>query len=125
METAVDPKNYVTRREAADALGVSVQTIDNYARAGRITTCKVGPRLIRIPRSDVERLLLGALEEAVAPVSRLTEAENRIDRALQHLQAARDAPFPEEHLRVAGKQLDEARRLVSFSEADARAADGA
>lgn len=47
----------LTREEAAELLRVSVSTIDRYLKDGTIPKAKVGKRLVRVNRSDIEALL--------------------------------------------------------------------
>lgn len=57
------PGALVTKREAADALRVSVRTIDRYIADGTLVARRVSPRATRIVRASLEALLRG---EAVA-----------------------------------------------------------
>jgi excisionase family DNA binding protein len=45
-----------TRREAADALRVSLRTVDHLLAQGKIHGRRIGRRVV-IPRAEVERLL--------------------------------------------------------------------
>lgn len=47
---------WVTVRDAAEALRVSDRTIRNWVAAGILKADRVGPRLIRIPASELDRL---------------------------------------------------------------------
>ena len=47
----------LTRREAADRLSVSLQSINRYLRDGILRRVKVGPRLVRIDPASIEGLL--------------------------------------------------------------------
>ena len=42
---------------AADTLGVSTKTIRRYIADGRLTACRMGPRLIRVDMTEVDALL--------------------------------------------------------------------
>ncbi len=55
----------ITRADAAALLSCSTQTVDRYVRAGLLTAHKLGPRLVRLDRSEVEMLLTPAPEEWV------------------------------------------------------------
>ena len=46
----------VTIKEAASELGLHPNTIRNYIRAGRISITRLGPRLIRIDRSELYKI---------------------------------------------------------------------
>jgi excisionase family DNA binding protein len=50
-------KPLLTRREVADVLGVSVQTVARLIERGQLGTVRVGERLKRIPAEDLERYL--------------------------------------------------------------------
>lgn len=56
---AVTLTPYLTRREAADYLGVSERTVDRYIATSKLHADRVGPRLIRIPLSSIEAFLAG------------------------------------------------------------------
>lgn len=47
----------VTQQEAADKLDVCPRTIRRYVADGRLTAYRLGPRLIRIDASELDRLL--------------------------------------------------------------------
>lgn len=49
----------MSRRDAAAALGISTKTLDRWIRAPErpIRAVRVGPRLVRVSRSDVEALV--------------------------------------------------------------------
>ena len=53
------PKKPLTRKEAADALGVSIQSVDRYLTAGLLTRVKYSARAIRISADSVYRLMKG------------------------------------------------------------------
>ena len=48
---------FVSRREAAVMLGVSVQMIDDMRSAGQLPSMKLGKRLVRIPTANVLSVL--------------------------------------------------------------------
>jgi excisionase family DNA binding protein len=56
MESRVQ-MTLLTRREVAEALGVSVQTVARLIRRGELETVRVGERFIRIPAESLERYL--------------------------------------------------------------------
>jgi excisionase family DNA binding protein len=43
--------------EAAERLGVSEKSVRRFIAAGRLTGYRIGPRLIRVDRDEVEALL--------------------------------------------------------------------
>ena len=53
------PKKPLTRKEAAKELGVSVQSVDRYLTAGRLTRVKYSARAIRISAESVYNLMKG------------------------------------------------------------------
>ena len=53
------PKKPLTRKEAAKEMGVSVQSIDRYLTAGRLTRVTYSPRAIRISAESVYNLMKG------------------------------------------------------------------
>ena len=55
------PKKPLTRKEAADALGVSIQSVDRYLTAGLLTRVKYSARAIRISADSVYRLMKGGV----------------------------------------------------------------
>ncbi len=48
-----------TRQEAADALRVSLRTLDNLLAQGRVRARRIGRRVV-IPRAEIAKLLLPA-----------------------------------------------------------------
>ena len=60
---AVDQDDFVTISEAAKALRVSVPTIKRWLKDGRIPAYHLGPRYIRIRRTDLTRVLTPMREE--------------------------------------------------------------
>lgn len=56
----------LTREEAAEVLRVSVSTIDRYLRDGTIPRVRVGKRLVRIERADLDRILTVAASDGSA-----------------------------------------------------------
>jgi excisionase family DNA binding protein len=61
----------VTREEAAEALRLSLRTVDKLLAAGQILARRVGRRVL-IPRTEIERFARGTTGAAdtAAPVSR-------------------------------------------------------
>lgn len=49
--------DHLTREEAASVLRVSLSTIDRYLRDGTVPKHKVGKRLVRVRRADVDAFL--------------------------------------------------------------------
>ena len=51
---------YLTRKEAAEMLGVTERTVDRYAAAGSLTVYRLPPtnRFTRFSRTEVEALLI-------------------------------------------------------------------
>ena len=55
------PLKPLTRKGAAEALGISVQSVDRYLAAGRLTRVKYSARAIRISADSVYRLMKGGV----------------------------------------------------------------
>ena len=53
------PQKPMTRKGAAEALGISVQSVDRYLTAGRLTRVQYSPRAIRISAESVYTLMKG------------------------------------------------------------------
>lgn len=52
----VDAENYLTPAQFATAMSVSTRTVRNWINAGVIHATRVGPRLIRIPATELHRV---------------------------------------------------------------------
>jgi excisionase family DNA binding protein len=61
----------ISRKDAAETLGVSIGTVDNMTRRGELEAYKVA-RCTRIPESEIVRLLGGP---GARPVRAMTHAE--------------------------------------------------
>ena len=59
-------REYLTKAQVAQVLGVSTRTVDNLMRRRQIPYLKLSARLVRFPRSEVEiklkKLLINANE---------------------------------------------------------------
>ena len=53
------PLKPLTRKEAAEALGVSIQSVDRFVVSGTLTRVKYSPRAIRISAESVYKLMKG------------------------------------------------------------------
>ena len=51
-----------SRRSVAAMLDISIETVSRRIKNGDLKSVKVGTRLVRIPRSEVERLLLNSAQ---------------------------------------------------------------
>jgi excisionase family DNA binding protein len=75
---AVQPtgaREYLTPEEAAEALGIHVQTMRAYVRSGRVPAYRVaGERAIRIRRPDLEKILEPLVPEET-PANKPTKGE--------------------------------------------------
>ncbi len=58
--TPPEPERLLTRRDAARILQVSLKTLQNWDRAGRLQPVKLGYRSLRYRQADLERLLAEA-----------------------------------------------------------------
>ena len=48
---------YLSRKDTADLLGVSVRSVDRYAADGLIDARRLGPKLVRITMASIEEFL--------------------------------------------------------------------
>lgn len=48
---------YLTRKETAEMLGVSLPTLHSYVKKGYLTAHRVGEKTVRFKREDVEKAL--------------------------------------------------------------------
>ncbi len=55
------PLKPLTRKETADALGVSVQSVDRYLASGQLTRVRYSARAIRISADSVHKLMRGGM----------------------------------------------------------------
>ena len=53
----------LTYKEFAALAGLSLPTVHRLAKRGELKTVKIGPRLVRIPAVEVERILNGGTHE--------------------------------------------------------------
>jgi len=60
----VTERNWATREQAADHLGVHPNTIDRWRTDGLITGYKVGPRLVRYDLNEIDAVLAAAADNA-------------------------------------------------------------
>ena len=56
---AAPMEKFLTRKEVAELLSVSMNTLDRYIRQGILTSVNVGPRVVRIDPASVRALLEG------------------------------------------------------------------
>ncbi|BAV81101.1 Xis [Vibrio phage CKB-S1] len=54
---------YMTTKEAAEALGVSRPTVRAFFKEGRLEGVRISPRIIKIKRASVDRILKGEQHE--------------------------------------------------------------
>lgn len=50
-------RSYITLAEAAEHLGVSSRTVRRYITEGRLAGYRVGPRLVKVKRVDLDDLM--------------------------------------------------------------------
>lgn len=65
-------RDLIRKPEAAQILGVSIRTLEKMVARGAIPAYKVGPKLVRLDRGDLERYLDGhraapVMEKPAAP----------------------------------------------------------
>ena len=64
---AVAGRDYLTPEEAAEALGLHVQTLRGYVRSGKLPALRLaGERAIRIRRADLETVLEPLVPQSMA-----------------------------------------------------------
>jgi excisionase family DNA binding protein len=51
------PDEFLTMEQAGEVLGVTGRTIFNFIREGRLRASKLGHRIVRVKRSDIDRML--------------------------------------------------------------------
>jgi len=108
----------LTLPEAATLLKVSVVTLRRWIKQGRLPAYHVGPRKIRINRSDLSKAFTPAYREEVSamperiPIRPLTDAQVR--EGLEALKAA-DELIQTIRERRGGKPLDSSVSLIRQS----------
>jgi excisionase family DNA binding protein len=55
-EPPISPPNW-TVADVAEYCGITIRTVQKLIADGRLPAVRIGPRIVRIRRSDVERLL--------------------------------------------------------------------
>ncbi len=50
-------KTLLSPAEAAEYAGINVRTLRRYIAAGRVTAYRMGPRLIRVDRAELDAML--------------------------------------------------------------------
>lgn len=60
-------QTYYKVREAAYLLGVSPLTVYRWLRDGTLRGVRIGPKLLRIPRSEIERMAQGLPKQQPEP----------------------------------------------------------
>jgi excisionase family DNA binding protein len=108
----------LTVKEAAAVLKVSPITISRYLKSGRLRSYQVGPRNIRIRRSDLQEVLKptkGKEVEAMREEGRQTpltkEEVEKQETAMREAAALRDRILS----RRAGEQLPSSSELITKS----------
>ncbi len=56
-EEDLDMRQLLTKQEAAEVVRVHPRTIERWIHVGRIRASRLSPRVVRIRRSELERLL--------------------------------------------------------------------
>jgi excisionase family DNA binding protein len=57
MSTTATPSRDPGIRDTATELGLSIDTVRRYIATGRLRAYRVGPRLLRVRREDIDALL--------------------------------------------------------------------
>lgn len=71
--TGPSAKGFLTAREAADAFGVSVRTVMNWAREGKVEFIQNPGGMIFIHESEVDRFFEGGFNTIQVPPDKLRE----------------------------------------------------
>ena len=83
---------YLTVAEIASELELNQQTIRNWIDQGSLRAVRVGPRRVRVLRSELDRMLAGGATAPPAaeqtPTDPLREIRQRLDPALQRARGA-------------------------------------
>lgn len=66
--------SYITRKQAAERLSVSVRVLDGLIARGQLPAYKVGSKLVRIREADIERYMQ---RQVIAPASGKTVPVDR------------------------------------------------
>lgn len=66
MTTTTEDLQLLRADEAAELLGVSLETVRIWMKARRLPVTKIGPRAVRIPRSGLQRAISANTTAAVA-----------------------------------------------------------
>lgn len=69
--------SYITRKQAADRLSVSVRVLDGLIARGQLPAYKIGSKLVRISETDLEKYMK---RQIIAPASLKTVPEQRACR---------------------------------------------
>src|SRR4051812_44300903 len=90
----------LTIAEAANALKVSTITIHRWLKGGRLTAYRVGPRVVRIRRSELSRILSPHHGEDVSPMPEIVRSaadivvlppsQEQLDRRLAAIAQAKE-----------------------------------
>lgn len=94
----------LTRREAADLLGVHQNTVRGWEQTGRVTTEKAPNGMVMIQRADIERIAAERTETALSDRAKLAICEARLETeitARQDLERRYDALL-QQVIKIAG-----------------------
>ena len=58
--------SYITRKQAAERLSISVRVLDGLIARGQLRAYKIGSKLVRISEADIERYMN---RQVIAPAS--------------------------------------------------------
>jgi len=51
------PDEYLTQEQAGEVLGVTARTVYELIRKGKLRASKIGQRIVRVKRSDIDKML--------------------------------------------------------------------
>jgi excisionase family DNA binding protein len=63
-------QDYLTPAQFADTMGVNTRTVRNWIKTDYIQATRVGPRLIRIPTSELQRIAVPLRDNTLRRPSR-------------------------------------------------------
>jgi excisionase family DNA binding protein len=114
---------YLTVAEIASELKLNQQTIRNWIDQGSLRAVRVGPRRVRVLRSELDRMLAGGSTTPAAaeqtPTDPVREIRQRLDPALQEARDALAADRKRDRARALSALLDAAEQAIATLEQSA------
>ena len=114
---------YLTVAEIASELELNQQTIRNWIDQGSLRAVRVGPRRVRVLRSELDRMLAGGATAPPAaeqtPTDPLREIRQRLDPALQRARGALAADRKSDLAAALSALLEAAEEAIAILEQSA------